>query len=146
MHRPPLTLQAFEAALDCHGAVLAHWPAALAESAQALLATSAEARKLLTAQMQLEALLTADSAALAPPSRNLRTAILDAAPRPRLSLQLLLSELWATLGGVRIAGPAFAAALVLGVSIGSALSVVPEDGDDEDLVALAHLSDDYLEY
>ena len=77
----------------------------------------------------------------------LREAILARAPGARSRWRDALREFWAALGGMRIAGPAFAAALVLGLSLGATMAASDGDADEDvDLVALAQFSDDYLDY
>lgn len=133
--------------LDRHGGDPARWPqGAAAVAMRDLLKQSPAARALLVRQQQLDALLRAEMVALPAPPARLRAAILAAAPvAPRKSLW---RELWQVLGGMRIAGPAFAAALLLGLVMGRmGQSTLPGDGGDAaDLVTLAQLDDDYLAY
>lgn len=140
-------LEGFTDLLDRHGGDPARWPpSAGGAAAAALLEQSTAARALLARQQDLEAWLRADAAALPGPSARLRAAILAAAPAaPHRSLW---QELWQVLGGIRIAGPAFATALLLGLALGGmGQGELPGDGgDDADLVTLAQLDDDYLAY
>jgi hypothetical protein len=82
------------------------------------------------------------------PRAQLRHDVLAAVAREprRISLLDALVGLWRELGGVRLAGPAFAMALAAGVGLSwladdSAVGVGDESSDD--LVALAQFDDAY---
>src|SRR5688500_17928041 len=85
--------------------------------------------------------------AVPPPREHLRRNVLAAIAREprRLSWRDALALLWRELGGLRLAGPAFAFALALGLGAGWALEApVAEEADDgDDLIALAQLDDTY---
>lgn len=155
----------FVALLERHGAALDRWPAADAAAARAFLDGSTAARAELALSRQLEQVLANE--AIPVPSAALRARVLaaapgaaahvaDAAPPPAVALSArhgrtaALHELWRALGGARIAGPALAAALVLGVSLGVTAPVrVDEPGTDEDdveLVDLVQLTSEYPDY
>lgn len=139
-------LARFRALLGAHGGRHSRWPEGSRAWIQSLLERSAEARAALAEQRRVEALLDSDS--VPAPSRALESAILAHAPRsPRRRPRSGLRDLWNALGGLRVAGPALAAALLVGLSLGvSGVSPEPESAEDEDLVALAQLSGEYLDY
>ena len=128
--------------LDRHGADPAHWPAAGRDAIDALLAQSSDARAELAQARQLARLLDGD--AVPAPSAALRANVLARAPQARRSVGDALRELWSMLGGFRIAGPALAAALVLGTSLG-AIAAPEDEPDDVDLAEAARLASEYPE-
>lgn len=83
------------------------------------------------------------------PPAALRAAILAAAPltvaAPTLSWADALRAFWLDLGGLRVAAPAFALALALGISLGNGLLQSDTQGfePDEDLLSLALIHDNY---
>ena len=83
------------------------------------------------------------------PPAALRAAILAAAPLAigtfRLSWADALRAFWLDLGGLRIAAPAFALALALGISLGNGLLQAGLHASEptEDLLSLALIHDDY---
>ena len=80
------------------------------------------------------------------PRTQLRADVLAAIAREprRANWRDALGALWRDLGGVRLAGPAFAMALAAGIGLGWALEETPvDDGGDDDLIALAQLDDAY---
>ena len=83
--------------------------------------------------------------AVPPPSAQLRRDVLAAIAREprRLSWRDALAALWRELGGTRIAGPAFAMALAMGVGMSWLLEDDATGNDDvrDDLIALAQLDD-----
>lgn len=122
--------------LDRHGADASRWPAAGRDAIDALLASSSEARAALALARDVERALDADE--LPVPSPALRRAILAQAPGARRGVRDELRELWLALGGMRIAGPALAGALVLGTSLG-AFAAPEEEPEDIDIVEAARL-------
>jgi hypothetical protein len=93
----------------------------------------------------LDAELARLQAAPAPAAHVRRNLLAAIAREPRaLSWRDALAALWRELGGARLAAPAFAMALALGLGAGWALDEpeAPDDGSD-DLIALAQLDDTY---
>lgn len=135
--------------LAAHGADPARWPEAERDWMQQQSETDHHAARHHAALLDTEL----DLLAAPDPSASLRRAILDAVARdariaePRLSLLQSLRALWGELGGVRLAGPAFAMALAAGVSLGWMLEPMPplDDTASEDLLALAQFDDSYTE-
>lgn len=75
---------------------------------------------------------------------GLRTRVLAQAPKPSRGF---FAELWAALGGTKVAAPAFAFALALGLGLGG--FGVADDGDanaDFDALEWALVADDYTEF
>lgn len=83
------------------------------------------------------------------PPAALRAAILAAAPValavPKVSWRDALRALWLDLGGARIAAPAFALALAIGISLGNGLlqTGLQSTPPNDDLLSLALMHDDY---
>lgn len=76
------------------------------------------------------------------PRASLRADVLAAIAREprRARWRDALMALWRDLGGARLAGPAFAAALAAGVGLGWMLDEAPAEGADaDDLIELAQL-------
>ena len=109
-----MSLERFRTLADAHGGDLVRWPQAEREAAQACLAHCAEAREALGQAAGLDALLAQDVPAA--PAAGLRRAIVLAA-EGRIGTGGLLQALWRELGGLRVAGPAFAASLALGIAV-----------------------------
>jgi len=129
-------LAQFEDRLDRHGSDLACWPDAERAAAEALLRDSPAGRVALAQAAALEERLAAFPAP--DPSPALRRNLLAdfAAQRARGSW---LDALWRQIGGIRVALPAMATALALGVAVGSWLPAPASDiGDsgNEDALAL----------
>ncbi|MFA5589327.1 MAG: hypothetical protein WDA70_01215 [Lysobacteraceae bacterium] len=132
--------------LAIHGADPAHWPA----DARALLAECDPHQ--LAAEAQLDDWLASSSAPPAPAA--LRAAILmqaaaaarAAPPLPRNNLRDALLWLWQELGGARLAAPAFALALVAGLTLGGGLSPLlhQPEASVEDVLSLAQIDERYL--
>ena len=84
-----------------------------------------------------------------PPPLGLRTRVLAHAPRPSRGF---IAEVWAALGGARVAVPAFAFAIALGVGIGvggfGALDAadVAGSGDELDELEWALVADEYTDF
>ena len=100
---------------------------------------------------RLDALL--DSAALPPPSAALRRAVIDSFVNRPLGLAESLRLLWRELGGLRIAAPALAASLAMGVAMGSWLPAtdtvdteVAAGSSDADLLSLVQYDLDNTEW
>jgi hypothetical protein len=141
-----LDIEAFTQLADTHGSDIARWPEPRRAEAQALLARSAAARALLRDVARLDAALggpTPDHAL-----QPMRARILNAvarAPRPGRSPAKgrFWQTLWLELGGLRLVGPALAAALTLGVGLDQLVgsnSLSPPS--ETDLVSLALLDED----
>ncbi len=100
-----------------------------------------------TDNARLDAWLASSTPPEAPAA--LRAAILAAAPlavgTPTPSLADALRAFWFDLGGLRVAAPAFALALALGISVGNGLLQTGLYGAEptEDLLSLALIHDDY---
>jgi len=119
----------FEDALDRHGADIRGWPADLAAQAEALVASSIQARRLLDEAERLRAGLDdALSARPAPP--GLKTRLLANLPQGTPWLE------WWTLRTWRPALALVPLAIGLGVGINVANGSEAENGTDDLLVAL----------
>jgi anti-sigma-K factor RskA len=144
-----MTLDRLRAIVDAYGADPARWPAAERTAGEALLAGSAAARALVAEAADLDAAL--DAVPALQPTPAMRTAILAAAPR-RAASSLLAQlregwrELFAELGGWRMAGGVLAASLVLGIVSGGLLSEGLSAETSPDLLQLAYLDDSDVEY
>lgn len=95
------------------------------------------------AEARLDAWLATSVPPAPPPA--LRAVILAAARPARPSWHEALAAFWQEIGGARLAGPAFALALMAGIGLGNGL--MPDAGIDEtadDLLTLALIEDDYL--
>ena len=81
--------------------------------------------------------------AVPPPAAHLRRNVLMAVAREprRLSWRAAIAALWRELGGSRIAGPALAMALAMGVGMSWLLEddAADDNGAGDDLIALAQL-------
>ena len=131
-----ITLERFEDLLDRHGSELARWPDDAGIAAQSLLPASPEARALHAQAAALEQRLAGFHAPDL--SSELRCRLLDDF-NGRRTQRAWLALLWLQLGGARIAVPALAAALMLGLAIGSWLpSTAVTDGGigSDDALAL----------
>lgn len=130
-----LTQAQFEDRLDRHGSDLSRWPDAERVAAGMLLATSPPMRAAHARAAMLEQRLAAFEAP--EPSSALRRNLLAdfAAQQARGGWQ---DRLWRQIGGIRIALPAMATALALGVAIGSWLPPPGSstDANSEDALAL----------
>jgi len=114
-----MTLDRFLDLLDGHGPVIDRWPAPDRDAAEALLAASPAAR---SAMADAKAVAVAlNDLRVAAPSAALLGRILDAAPRPRRWFAELLS--WRP-------AVALAAALVVGVYLGTMVPTVQANDDD----------------
>jgi len=141
----PLTPDRFHALAETWGGDLARWPADLRPAAEALLARDADARASRDRALALDALLAVD--AVAPPAADLRRTILAAAEDHVGAgfLRALLREL----GGLRVAGPALAASLVLGIATASMFEPLLDTATDvqaPDYAELALLDGAYEDY
>ncbi|HET7845738.1 MAG TPA: hypothetical protein VFL14_16410, partial [Xanthomonadales bacterium] len=123
----------------------ARWPATERASLEALVARSPPARAAFDDAVRLARVLDDDR--LAAPAPALRRAVLARTPQPRRSLADALADLWAALGGARIAAPAFALALAIGTTLGLStdLAASAADEQDVDLVDVAQLATEYPE-
>jgi hypothetical protein len=141
-----MTTARFAALVEAYGGDPARWPAEERDGARALIAADPSARRALDEAAALDAVL--DRAPAEPPSAELATRILAAAPVPPAGrarsgrvrrLRDRLAGLLAGLGGWQPVG-AMAAALILGLVVGYAADpfggAVPLDGGSLDAVAL----------
>ena len=125
-----MTLDRFLDLLDGHGPVIDRWPAPDRDAAEALLATSPAAR---SAMADAKAVVTAlNDLRVDAPSAALLGRILDAAPRPRRWISEILS--WRP-------AVAFAAALVVGVYLGTMVPTVQANDDDWSTLGYAMADD-----
>lgn len=136
MHRHRL-----EELIAAYGADPARWPASERAHRADLELLDPQLAALLDEQRTLDRQL-AELAVVPAPSQALAARILAAAPRParpRWSWSALLSEL----GGPRLAGPALACALSLGLGLALLLPTTPSSDDAvvEDWLALALLDE-----
>lgn len=140
-----MTLPRFTALVDAYGAEASRWPERERDAALALLAASPEARALREAAAHLDARLALPVAA---PPPGLRAGVLRAiaAPTAGEGLAELLRALWRGMGGWRVAAPAFAASLALGVALGATLQPAATTNGNADLMQLALLDDGYTEF
>lgn len=137
----PLTHARVHALLDAYGGDPARWPEAERAAGLAALAQDPALRALADEARALDGWLDALPAP-APPTPAVVAAVREAARAPR-GLRALLAEFAGGLfGGWRVAGPALAMSLVLGIALGSTL--LP--AEDAGLLELAHLDDAYSEY
>jgi anti-sigma-K factor RskA len=138
-----MSLERFRDLLDHHGSDLARWPSVDGAEAAVLVQVDAEARAMLDGARRLDRAWTETR----PPdaSRDLHARILRALPA-REVLPASPRSMWAALlgeiGGWRIAGPALAAAMALGIALGYGMG----DETSFDLVDLAGFSDIDIEY
>ncbi|HRQ63931.1 MAG TPA: hypothetical protein PKZ76_03555 [Xanthomonadaceae bacterium] len=138
-----MSLERFRDLLDLHGSDLARWPSVEGAEAAVLVQVDPGARAALDGACRLDRAWTATRPPAANPelhARILRSLTPRLAPSasPRSAWTALLDEI----GGWRIAGPALAAAMVLGIALGYGIS----DETSFDLVDLAGFSDIEVEY
>jgi len=122
------------------------WPAAEREGVASRLRGSPALQALLAREAGFER----DIELPAPPgpSMALRTRILAGAPKaraPRAGLVELLRLLWQDIGGLRIAGPAFAGSLALGVMLAMSLQAEPSLGSDDEFATVLLADADYAD-
>ncbi len=110
-----MNLERFAVIVDAYGADPRRWPTAEREAAQTFAASDAQAAVLLADALALDAGLDALPIP-APASAALRRA---AMPLPITTYPSRWQELLALLGGWRLALPAMAVALIVGVNVGS---------------------------
>ncbi|WP_460811744.1 hypothetical protein [Luteimonas pelagia] len=141
----PMTLDRFRALADAWGGDLSRWPVSDQAAAEVILATTPAARAVLDDARSLDALLGHD--VVASLSTGLRRAIVLAADA-RLEAGFW-KTLWRELGGARIAGPALAASVVLGVAASAMLSPALDattTAEPPDYAELALLDGAYEDY
>ncbi len=128
--------------LDAYGADPARWPAPERAAAQALLASSAEARQLAQAAQALDQLLNRWQPQ--PAESTLTTRVLaEIARQPQPSAwRNLVARIWDDLGGWQLAGPAFAASLAMGALVPAWIETDANDLPDEDLIAAVQFVDE----
>lgn len=147
-----ITLERFSAIVEAYGASPARWPAAERGAAEALAASSAEARSLLAAAGALDAALAA--APVETPSAALAARLMAARPRaiagvpaarPRSTFRELIETIW-PYGSLALPTGALAASIMLGVAVGSlseisvlndSLTTAEESEADDRLISLA---------
>ncbi|MDP3295172.1 MAG: sigma factor [Nevskia sp.] len=112
---PAMNLERFAVIVDAYGADPRRWPAAERDAAQTFVASDAQAAVLLTEALALDASLDALPTP-EPAGAALRRA---AMPLPITARSSRWQELLALLGGWRLALPAMAVALIVGVNVGS---------------------------
>lgn len=112
---PLMNLERFAVIVDAYGADPRRWPAAERDAAQAFATTDARASVLLAEALALDAGLDALPIP-EPASAALRRA---AMPLPITARSSRWQELLALLGGWRLALPAMAVALIMGINVGS---------------------------
>lgn len=110
-----MNLERFTVIVDAYGADPRRWPAAERDAAQAFAAADAQAAALLAEALALDAGLDALPIP-EPASAALRRA---AMPQPITARPSRWQELLALLGGWRLALPAMAVALIMGINVGS---------------------------
>ncbi len=110
-----MSLERFAVIVDAYGADPRRWPAAERDAAQAFAAADAQAAVLLAEALALDAGLDALPIP-EPASAALRRA---AMPLPVTARSSRWQELLALLGGWRLALPAMAVALIVGINVGS---------------------------
>jgi hypothetical protein len=142
----PMTLDRFRALADAWGGDLSRWPASEQAAARSLMESAPAARAELDDARSFDALLSRD--VVSPPSTGLRRAIVLAADA-RLEGGFW-KTLWRELGGARIAGPALAASVVLGIAASAILSPALETAtstdESPDYAELALLDGAYEDY
>ncbi len=139
-----MNLDRFRQLLDIHGSDLARWPSAEGAEAAELAQLDAQVRAMLEGSRRLEQAWSDTRGEASHVA--LRQRILDALPdqgrKPARAARPLLGMLIEELGGWRVAGPAFAGALTLGIALGFGLN----DSSAFDLVELAVSSDIDVDY
>ena len=137
-----MTLNEFETCLDLYGSKPALWPAEKSKAAQALLATSSNARLLLADAAMLDNALSEYT--VEEPDAAFEASLLDLAPKPakQTSRRFRLSDIF-NLRVLTMAGASFACA-TFGLVIGyqSVASLQTEADADAFLVASASYSMD----
>lgn len=132
MNATPMSLQRLAAICAAYGGDPRRWPAAERAAAQALAASSSEARSLIAQAAALDQALDAEPARPVPPA--LRARVLAAMPRGRE--RLTAREFFIEFFSWRPALPALALALVCGIAVGLWIPAAPQAEDEFD-VALA---------
>jgi anti-sigma-K factor RskA len=138
-----MSLETFRELLDTHGSDLARWPSVAGAEAAVLAQLDAQARAMLDGARRLDQAWSETRPQAA--GRDLHARILDALPARKVSAaapRSLWSLLLGELGGWRVAGPALATALTLGIALGYGLS----DETAFDLVDVAGFNDIDIEY
>ena len=135
-----MSLQRFAELADAWGADVTRWPPAEQPGAVRILGSAEgdRARSLLDDAAALDGWL--DESVVPASGRTLRDAVLAAAPiAPAQSLRP--SRLWRELGGLRIAGPALAAALVMGVALAEVRQLAADEQHASAATAAASAED-----
>ncbi len=113
-----MNCERFAAIVEAYGAEPRRWPAAEREAARTFAASDAQAAALLAEALALDALLDVPPVPL-PASAASRRAAMPAALSVRVSRG---QEFLALLGGWKLALPAMAAALIVGIDVGARAS------------------------
>ncbi|MBS7458022.1 hypothetical protein [Coralloluteibacterium stylophorae] len=140
---PPMDPSRLERLLDAYGGDPARWPERERAAALALLAADPVARARTEAAAGFDALIALPQADASP---RLRQRVLATIPAPRPTLGERLRTLFEPFGGWRMAGPAFAASLALGVAFGALMPKDDSLAPGEALVQYAQLDDRYAEF
>lgn len=138
-----MNVERLQVLLDAYGAEPARWPDDERAAALALLTESAAARAAHADARQLDDWL--DVAPPGDPGDVLRARILSSVPPPVSSWRDFSRELWDALGGWRLALPAFALSLSLGVLLPLLWDESATDLPAEDLLAAVQWVDDLPE-
>lgn len=145
MSKDIMKIDRFADILSAYGGSAARWPVEERLAAEHLLGQSDAARELLAGETGLDELLGLVPEP-APASPALRARIMDiatarplATPSADASLWHRLQEMWAGFGGLRPAGAALAASLMLGVVFGGMVGPAATEPDPIDIVELALL-------
>ena len=126
--------------LEAYGADPDRWPAAERAAALALLQSSPAAAQSQRDAAALDQLLDLDLAR--GPNAQLHSRILVALPVPTANWRDGWAELWQEIGGWRLAAPAFALSVSLGLWLPTLLDDSVGDLPAEDLIAAVQLIDD----
>lgn len=159
-----ISIERLEEIVDAWGASPSRWPEAERGAAEALLAASSEARRLVDEAARLDVLL--DAAPVEAPSAALMARLMAARPRPvadapsraagsraRGRWRSLIEAVW-PYGSAAVPAGTLAAAIMLGVMVGGTAdlsplteteTVVAETAADDQLIALAMADVDWPE-
>jgi hypothetical protein len=143
----PVDTARITALIAAYGADPSRWPPAERDAHAAAAARAATALRDAAALDAMLATLEETPAVSTDLRRRVLLAV-AAQPRPAArGIGAALRELWRELGGARIAGPALALAMVVGLGLGWATTpAVAEAGETEDLLAIAQFEDTYEEF
>jgi len=162
MMKNEISIGRLQEIVDAWGASPSRWPEAERSAAEALVAASAEARRLVGEALRLDALL--DAAPVEAPSAALMARLMAARPRPvaaapqrapetRNRWRGLLDAVW-PYGSPALPAGTLAASIMLGILVGSAGDFSPlaettimasEAAADDQIIALAMADIDWPE-